>query len=97
MRKWPAVPAASADESSHVPLLAFDPDAAAASQSAGSEQVASTVPLSASVIAAGAAPVLILSTADAPIAVSIASSRAFRTVTENLTAMPYPRRRGLHQ
>ena len=63
MRKWPAVPAASADESAHEPASAFVPPDAAAIQSDGRLSVASTVPESAVATVAGAAPVRILSTA----------------------------------
>jgi hypothetical protein len=66
-----------------VPLIAFCAEAALASQSEGRLTVATTVPLSAVATVAGGAPVLILRTADTPIAVSIASSLALRTVVES--------------
>src|SRR4029434_303880 len=87
MRKWPAVPAASAAVSCHVPSSVLLPVAAAFIQSLGKVNVASTVPLSAVATFAGCAPVRILSTALVPMAVSIASSRALRTVSESWIVM----------
>ena len=65
------MPVASADVSCQVPLLAFDPLEAAASQSEGKVSVASTVPESAVPQSAGAAPVRILRMGEVPIVVSI--------------------------
>src|SRR4030095_3886795 len=87
MRMCPAVPAASADVSCHVPSSVLLPVAAAFIQSLGNVSVASTVPLSAVATFAGCAPVRILSTALVPIAVSIASTRALRTVSESWIVM----------
>jgi hypothetical protein len=67
----------------HVPDFALLPDDAAAIQSDGRVSVANTVPLSDVATFAGAAPVRIFSTALVPIVVSMASSRALRTPTEN--------------
>src|SRR5689334_1069059 len=87
MRKCPASPVPSALVSCHVPDLALLPDAAAAIQSDWRFMVASTLPLSAVATSAGGDPVRILSTADVPIAVSIASRRALRTAVESLIAI----------
>src|SRR5678816_3981273 len=87
MRKWPAVPAASAEASCHVPAFAATPAAAAPSQSEGRFSVASTVPVSASTMLVGGAPVRILRIALTPIAVSIAFSMPLRTATLILIAM----------
>jgi hypothetical protein len=70
-----------------VPLFALLPLLAAAIQSDGRLIVASTVPLSAAAQLAGALPVKIFITADAPAVVSIASNRALRTATESCTAI----------
>lgn len=83
MRKWPAVPLASALESNQVPAFAFDPLDAAANQSAGNDTVARTVPLSAVAHVAGGAPENTLRIADAPVTVSMASSMPFRTAVLN--------------
>src|SRR5678810_1132561 len=87
MRKCPAVPAASALVSCQVPAFAAEPAAAAPIQSEGKVIVARTVPVSASVMLVGGAPVRILRTAETPIAVSIASNLAFLTATESLIAI----------
>ena len=79
MRKWAAVPVFSADASCQVPSNALVPPEAAAIQSDGRLSVASTVPLSAVAQFAGAVPVLIFMIAEVPVAVSTASSLAFRT------------------
>lgn len=81
MRKWAAVPVASADVSSHVPAFALLPLEAAAIQSEGNVSVAKTVPVSPAAQFAGADPVRIFNTADALMAVSTASSFAFLTAT----------------
>ena len=54
MRKWAAVPPASALESLHVPAFAFVPPNAAAIQSDGKVSVAETEPASAAAQLAGA-------------------------------------------
>lgn len=82
----------SADKSSHVPLLDFVPPEAAASQSLGQVISARMVPVSAAAQFAGAEPVLIRMMAEVPTAVSIASSRALRTVVESWIAMLHAHR-----
>jgi hypothetical protein len=61
----------------------LEPLDAAAIQSDGRLSVARTVPVAAAATLAGAEPVLIFRIALAPIAVSIASSRAFLTAAES--------------
>lgn len=78
---------ASAVVSSHVPLFAFDPEEAAASQSEGRFSVARTVPASAVATFAGTVPERIFRTAEVPIAVSSASRRAFYEAVENWRVM----------
>src|ERR1041384_2427707 len=87
MRKWPAVPAASAERSCQVPLLDLAPPEAAAIQSDGKVTVASTVPLSAPAQLTGGAAVLILRIALTPIVVSRTSRRALRTAVEYCMVM----------
>lgn len=82
-RQCAAVPALSALESLHVPVIALEPLEAADIQSEGRVKEASTVPLSAVAQLAGTEPVRIFNTALVPTAVSMASNLAFRTVTEN--------------
>lgn len=69
-RKCAAVPVPEADPL-HVPLIALDPDDAAAIQSEGQLISTSNVPLSAAAQFAGGEPVLIRSLALVPIVVSI--------------------------
>src|SRR5574343_345238 len=85
--KCPAVPVVSALVSSHVPFLVLLPELAAFIQSLGKLTVDKTVPESAAAQLAGAEPVNILRTALVPIAVSIASNLAFRTVVDNCIAI----------
>jgi hypothetical protein len=65
----------------------LDPFEAAAIQSEGRSIVAKTVPESAAAQFEGAEPDRIFNFALAPIAVSNASSRAFRTATDNCIAI----------
>jgi hypothetical protein len=87
--KCAAVPLASALLSVHEPLSALEPDEAAAIQSDGRLSVAKTVPVALAATLAGTEPVLIFRIALTPIAVSIASSRAFRTAAESWIAISY--------
>lgn len=73
------MPVASADVSCHVPDIALVPDEAAAIQSEGKFNVATTVPASAVAHVAGTEPVRMRMMAEVPIVDSTASRRAFRT------------------
>jgi hypothetical protein len=83
MRKWPAVPVASALASCQVPASETAPPDAAAIQSAGRFKVARTVPLSAELQFAGTAPERIFITAEAPTWDSIWFARELRRLVLN--------------
>ena len=94
MRKWAAVPVASALVSCQVPDLALEPELAAAIQSDGSVIVARTVPLFDAAQLAGGAPVRLSKIGEVPTAVSMGSRRALRAATESCSAARHARRIG---
>ena len=91
IRKWAAVPVASAIRSCHgPPAIPLEPEEAAANQSDGKTMVANAVPLSAAAQSAGAEPDLIVRVGAVPIVVSMESRDALRDAVENWKATISP-------